>query len=137
MSGVRTQRAELLSGLSVRRLRWILHHADADLTLEEAVKAAADAERQEDTVGEHQALVDEYHRYVARRREREPELVQRAFDEAREAAIRRGPISREAAYAAGKEAADLERVRFEIYEEQLSFEEWVAAGRPETYTTRR
>ena len=136
MSGVRTECAELLSGLSVRRLRWMFHQADADLTIEEAVEAAADAEEQEDAVGEHQALVDEYHRDLARRRHRERDLPQRAFDEAREAAIRRGPISREAALAAGKEASDIERVRFEVYEPQLSFEEWIAAGRPEIHTTR-
>ena len=120
----------------MRRLRWIFHHADAELTIEEAVEAAADAEEQEDAVGEHQALVEEYHRYCTRRRERERDLPQRAFEEAREAAIRRGPISREGALAAGKEASDVERVRFEVYEPRLSFDEWIAAGRPEVHTTR-
>lgn len=136
MSGLRAERAELLAGLSVRRLRWILHHADADLTVAAAVKASSEAVRQEDAAGEHQALVEECHRYVSRRRGRELDLVRRAGDEAKDAAIRRGPISREDAYFAGKEGADLERLRFEVYEPQLSFEAWVAAGRPEVHRAR-
>jgi hypothetical protein len=33
-----------------------------------------------------------------------------------------------------KEAADLERLRFEIREPRLEFQEWVDAGRPDVHT---
>ena len=54
----------------------------------------------------------------------------REVDDAKRAAIAAGPISRDNAYRVYKEAADAERVRFEIREPRLEFQEWIDAGKP-------
>ena len=123
--------------LSVRALRWIVTHADGELTLAEAISAFADAERRDVEAAEHAEIQRDYVAYLDRRRVREQELPQRAYDDAKKAAIhaRGGAISRENAHEAGKEAADIERLRFEIFEPALRFEEWLEAGRPAVHRT--
>jgi hypothetical protein len=123
--------------LTVRALRWILAHADAELTLAEAISAAADAERAEAQAAEHADLQRDYDAYLTRRRGREQELVQAAYVDAREYAVRArgGAISVAGAHQAGQEQVDLERLRFEVHEPALSFEAWLEAGQPDVHRT--
>jgi hypothetical protein len=78
----------------------------------------------------HGERVRAHSEYLERRRERERDRVQRAADAAKQAAIASGAISRDRAYVVYKEAADLERLRFEIREPCLEFQEWIDAGKP-------
>lgn len=116
--------------LTVGQLRWILAHADSDVTFGEALKQFADAERREAAAVEHAALQQRYFDYLSRRQEREREHVQQAADDAKQAAIAAGPISRDNAYLVYKDAADAERVRFEFREPRLDFQEWLDAASP-------
>jgi hypothetical protein len=113
---------------------WILTHATNDATIPEALAELADAERLEADATAHNDRQNAYFAYLERRREREREHVQRAADDAKQAAINSGPISRDRPYMVYKEAADLERLRFEIREPRLEFQEWVDAGRPDVHT---
>jgi hypothetical protein len=122
--------------LTVRQLRWILAHATDDANLPEALSEFADAERLEAEAIAHNDRQRVYFEYLERRREREREHVQRAADDAKQAAIAAGPISRDNAYLIYKEAADAERVRFEIREPRLDFQEWLDAGKPAVHQIR-
>lgn len=116
--------------LTVRELRWIVANASGDATIPEALSELADADRREADTIAHNERQRAYFEYLERRREREREQVQRAAGEAKQAAIASGPISRDRAYMVYKEAADLERMRFEIREPRLEFQEWIEAGEP-------
>jgi hypothetical protein len=105
---------------------WILTHATNDATIPEALAELADAERLEADATAHNDRQNAYFAYLERRREREREHVQRAADDAKQAAINSGPISRDRAYMVYKEAADREP--------RLEFQEWVDAGRPDVHT---
>jgi hypothetical protein len=116
--------------ITVKQLRWILSHADNDATTGEALEEFADTKRREAEGIAHGAKLTAYSEYVTRRREREREAVQGAYDEAKQAAIAAAPISKERLHLESTEAADLERLRFEVREPQLTFEEWLDAGSP-------
>src|SRR5215510_3547951 len=64
--------------LTVRQLRWILANATDEATLPEALSELADAERLDAEAVEHGALLTAFNAYIARRRERETEQVQRS-----------------------------------------------------------
>ncbi len=116
--------------LTVRELRWIIANASGDATIAEARSAFADAERREaDTIAHNERQRANFE-YLESRRECEREHVERAGEAAKRAAIASGPISRDNAYMVYKEAADLERLRFEIREPCLEFQEWIEAGKP-------
>jgi hypothetical protein len=116
--------------ITVGQLKRILRTATDEATITEAIEELAEADRRETAALEHGARVTAYNEYIARRREREHEAVQGAFTAAKEAVIAARPISREDAYMVGKEAADTERLRFEVREPLLTFEEWSAEGEP-------
>jgi hypothetical protein len=126
----------LNTGLTVRQLRWILTHATDSATIPEALSELADDERREADAIAHNDRQRVYFEYLERRREREREHVQQAADDAKQAAIAAGPISRDRAYMVYKEAADLERLRFEIREPRLEFQEWIDAGKPAIHQIR-
>jgi hypothetical protein len=111
-------------------LRRILRTAPDDATIAEGLEELADAERVEVESIEHGARFTAYNEYVARRRERESEQVQQTAADAKQAAIKAGPISPESAGVIFREAADLERLRFEVREPRLEFQEWIDAGKP-------
>jgi hypothetical protein len=111
-------------------LRWILAHATDDATIPEALSEFADAERLEAESIAHNDRQRVYFEYLERRQEREREHVQRAADDAKQSAIAAGPISRDDAYMVYKEAADVERLRFEIREPRMDFQEWLDTGKP-------
>ena len=119
--------------LTVGQLRLILATATDDATIPEALSELAEAKRREADQIAHNDRQRAYFEYLERRREREREQVQRAAGEAKQAAIASGPISRDRAYMVYKEAADLERMRFEIREPRLEFQEWIEAGEPAVY----
>jgi hypothetical protein len=127
-----------LGALTVQRLRWILREADGAMTLAEALEAATAAEQNERDTAAHLELQAGYDAYLARRRAREREHVQRAYDEARRAAIAaaHGLILPEVAAEAARDAAAVERLRFSIFEPALEFQAWVDAGLPEVRSTR-
>ena len=77
-----------------------------------------------------------YDEYVTRRCEREHKAVQGAYDEAKQAALDAGPISRERLHAVSMEAADLQRLRFEVAEPQREFQPWIDLGQPAVHTIR-
>lgn len=122
--------------LTVRQWRWILAHATDDATIPEALSEFADAERLEAETVAHNDRQRVYFEYLDRREEREREQVQQAADDAKQAAIAARPISKDSAYMVYKEAADTERVRFEIREPRLDFQEWVDAGMPDVHEIR-
>ena len=99
-------------------------------------QALAAAKRQEVETIAHNERQRIYFEYLERRQEREREQVARAGEEAKRAAIAARPISRDNAYLVYKEAADLERLRFEIREPGLEFQEWIDAGQPAVHQTR-
>ena len=128
--------SEVFGELTVRGLRWIVNHCDGELTIPEAIAAFAGAERRAEDDAAHAQLQRAYFEYLERRRERGSEQVQRAAAAAQEEAIRSRPISREDALMVSKEAAHLERLRFdEIFERRLTFEEWMEAGQPAVHRT--
>ena len=108
----------------------ILRTAADDATIPEALSKLAEAKRREAQDIAHGDRQRAFFAYLEGRREREREQVQRAADEAKRAAIASGPISRDGAYFVYKEAADLERLRFEIREPCLEFQAWIDAGKP-------
>jgi hypothetical protein len=116
--------------LTVGQLRLILATATDDDTIPEALSELAEAKRREAADIAHGARLTAYNEYVTRRRDREHEAVQGVYDEAKQAAIDAAPISRERAHLVAAEAADLERLRFEIREPCLEFQEWIDAGEP-------
>jgi hypothetical protein len=122
--------------ITVGQLKRILRTATDEATITEAIEEVAEADRQETAALEHGARVTAYNEYIARRGEREHEAVQGAFTAAKEAVIAARPISREDAYMVGMEAADTERLRFEVREPLLTFEEWLDAGQPEIHEIR-
>ncbi len=132
----REPHAALNTELTVGQLRWILRVATDESTIAEALQELAEAERREAADLEHAERMRAYHAYVARRQEREREQVQRAYADAKQAAIDAGPISRERVHVVSAEAADLERLRFEVREPLLQFEEWVDGGQPAVHKTR-
>jgi hypothetical protein len=121
------------SELTVGELKWILLAADDDATLAEARRQLADVKRREAADLEHAARQRLYHQYLERRQEREHAAVQSAYSEAKQAALRTGPISRESLHVVAMEAADLERLRFEIREPRLAWEDWLDAGKPDVH----
>jgi hypothetical protein len=122
--------------LTIGKLKRILRTASDDATIPQALAELADAERQEAEGIAHGARLTAYNEYVARRREREHEAVQGAYDKTKQETIDAGPVSRERVHAVSGEAADLERLRFELREPALSFEEWIDAGQPAVHTIR-
>jgi hypothetical protein len=122
--------------ITVGELRRILAVASDEATIPEALEELAEAERraeQDRAHGERQAA---YQAYLARRREREHEAVQGTYDETKTSTIAAGPVSRERLHVIAKEAADVERLRFEIREPRLEFEDWIDAGEPEVHEIR-
>jgi hypothetical protein len=131
------ERAVNTEEITVGQLKRILRTATDEHTIPEAIEALAEADRRETEDLEHGARVTAYNEYIARRREREHEAVQGAYDEAKQEAIRSRPeIDRERLHVVAMEAADPERLRFEIREPTLSFEEWLDAGQPEIHEIR-
>jgi hypothetical protein len=116
--------------LTVGQLRWILAAASDDATIPQALSELAEAKRQDAEAIAHGERQRAYEEYLKCRREREREHIERAGEDAKRAAIASGPISRDNAYMVYKEAADLERLRFEIREPRLEFQEWIEAGKP-------
>jgi hypothetical protein len=122
--------------LTVGQLRRILRSAPDDATIAEGLEELATAERREAADMAHGVRLTAYNEYIAHRRERESEHVQQAADNAKQAAVAAGPISRDRAYMVYKEAADLERLRFEVREPHLEFQEWIDAGEPAVHQIR-
>ena len=114
-------------------MRRILRTASDDATIGQALEQLEADDRREAVDLEQGARVAAYDEYVSRRREREHEAVQGAYDEAKQAAIHAGPIDRDRLHMVSAEAADLERLRFEVREPLLPFEEWVVAGTPDVH----
>src|SRR3954454_6236887 len=121
--------------ITVRELRWILGHADGDLTLAEARAEFVESERRADVDAAHFVSQIAYSEYLERRRERGTEQVMRAADEAQAEATRGAPnpVTREDLAALRNSAADRARIRFDAVEPCLEFPEWVAAGSPDVH----
>jgi hypothetical protein len=125
-----------LEEIRLGELRWALLCAPDGATLGEALEQLEAARRQELADLAHGALVSAYSEYAQIRREGEHAAVQGAYSEAKKAELERGPVSRERLHLVAAEAADVARLRHELGEPLLQFDEWVPAGEPRIHRTR-
>jgi hypothetical protein len=130
------ERAALHAEITVRELRWILTFAPGDATLAEARAEFVESERRAVADAAHAELQRAYSEYIDRRREREREQVESAAAAAGDETIHSHPtISRERVALIRKEAAELARLRHEVLEPRLEFDEWMDAGQPAVHRT--
>jgi hypothetical protein len=122
--------------LTVGQLRRILRTAPDDATIAEGLEELANAERCEAADMAHGVRLTAYNEYIAHRRERERDTSSRPPTTLNRPRLLLAPISRDRAYMVYKEAADLERLRFEIREPRLEFQEWIDAGKPAVHQIR-